>query len=86
MIGGLLVATVATLFFVPAIFALIRNRRHSHSQSETAGADSRNPQSFRETEAASLAAAAAAGSFAALTLNTTQLQANKAIRLRMGIQ
>jgi hypothetical protein len=39
-----------------------------------------------ETEAASLAAAAAAGSFAALALRTTQLQANKAIRLRMGIQ
>jgi hypothetical protein len=40
----------------------------------------------RDTEAASLAAAAAAGSFAALAQKVTQLQANKAIKLRMGIQ
>jgi uncharacterized protein (DUF2062 family) len=39
-----------------------------------------------DTEAASLAAAAAAGSFAALAPTTTQLQANMAIRLRMGFQ
>jgi hypothetical protein len=38
-----------------------------------------------DTEAASLAAAAGAGSFA-LALRTTQLQANRAIRLRMGFQ
>src|ERR1700677_127034 len=32
VIGGLIVATVATLFFVPAVFAIIRGRRGSESE------------------------------------------------------
>jgi CzcA family heavy metal efflux pump len=38
VIGGLIVATVATLFFVPSVFAAIRGRRHA----STSSADARN--------------------------------------------
>lgn len=44
VIGGLLVATVATLFFVPAIFALVRGRR-------SAKASDRNRQSIQDETA-----------------------------------
>ena len=30
VIGGLLFATVATLFFVPVVFAIVRNRKHEN--------------------------------------------------------
>jgi len=35
VIGGLLFATVATLFFVPSVFAIIHGRRERHAQRET---------------------------------------------------
>jgi multidrug efflux pump subunit AcrB len=31
VIGGLMFATVATLFFVPAVFAMLRGRPQSHA-------------------------------------------------------
>jgi multidrug efflux pump subunit AcrB len=34
VIGGLLFATVATLFFVPSVFAIIHGRRHARAQAE----------------------------------------------------
>jgi len=34
VIGGLLFATVATLFFVPCVFTMIHGRREAHLQSE----------------------------------------------------
>jgi multidrug efflux pump subunit AcrB len=34
VIGGLLFATVATLFFVPSVFAIIHGRRHARAQRE----------------------------------------------------
>ena len=34
VIGGLLFATVATLFFVPAVFSLIHGNRHGKKQGE----------------------------------------------------
>jgi Cu/Ag efflux pump CusA len=42
VIGGLIVATMATLFFVPAVFAAIRGlgrREKSDNQTEQAGQD-----------------------------------------------
>jgi multidrug efflux pump subunit AcrB len=38
VIGGLLVATVTTLFFVPTVFSLL-HRRHSHAPEERPGSD-----------------------------------------------
>ena len=38
VIGGLLVATCATLFFVPAVFAMLHRRDHSGETGEEAGA------------------------------------------------
>jgi multidrug efflux pump subunit AcrB len=38
VIGGLLVATVATLFFVPTIFSLL-HRRHNHAPEERSGSE-----------------------------------------------
>ena len=35
MIGGLLFATVATLFFVPVVFCLIRGRRDGETETRT---------------------------------------------------
>ncbi len=35
VIGGLLLATVATLFFVPVVFATLHSRRHGHKESST---------------------------------------------------
>jgi multidrug efflux pump subunit AcrB len=37
VIGGLLFATVATLFFVPAVFSIIHGRRHTRIQGEAYG-------------------------------------------------
>ena len=31
VIGGLLFATVATLFFVPTVFAIVRNQENKHA-------------------------------------------------------
>jgi multidrug efflux pump subunit AcrB len=31
VIGGLLFATVATLFFVPTVFAIVRHRENQHA-------------------------------------------------------
>ena len=31
VIGGLLFATVATLFFVPTVFAIVRNQKNQHA-------------------------------------------------------
>jgi multidrug efflux pump subunit AcrB len=36
VIGGLLFATVATLFFVPAVFSMIHGRRHTKKQKQGA--------------------------------------------------
>jgi multidrug efflux pump subunit AcrB len=37
VIGGLMCATVATLFFVPAVFSLLHRRRHSDQPEEQEG-------------------------------------------------
>jgi multidrug efflux pump subunit AcrB len=31
VIGGLLFATIATLFFVPVVFAIVRHRKHQNA-------------------------------------------------------
>jgi multidrug efflux pump subunit AcrB len=37
VIGGLMFATLATLFFVPAVFSLLHRRRHSDQPEEQEG-------------------------------------------------
>jgi len=42
VIGGLTVATIATLFFVPTVFSVLHRNRRSHA-SETSGASLAGP-------------------------------------------
>ena len=37
VIGGLLFATLATLFFVPAVFSAIHRKKHARAQAVTVG-------------------------------------------------
>jgi multidrug efflux pump subunit AcrB len=41
VIGGLAIATIATLFFVPTVFALLHGRRTAHVRSDTGGGEAR---------------------------------------------
>ena len=43
VIGGLLFATVATLFFVPTVFAVLHSRQDRHREASRGAADSAAP-------------------------------------------
>ena len=43
VIGGLLVATVATLFFVPTVFSVLHSRQDRHREAAPGAANSEAP-------------------------------------------
>jgi multidrug efflux pump subunit AcrB len=49
VIGGLLVATVATLFFVPAVYSIIRGRHDQQEKPKKSSSDQKEPAPARQT-------------------------------------